>query len=311
MERRQLLKSALSAATIAASGATATASDAQQARGRASVARRQVGSYVETRDGQHLFFTDWGEGRPIVFLGAWGLPSEMWEYQMVPLSERFRCVAFDRRGHGRSTRPGSGFDYDTLADDVAAVLEALDLRNVTLVGMSMAGGELVRYMTRHGGRRIARLIFVATAATPFLTRTADNPAGIPAERFEAFRRSLLLRDYPKWLEDNRPPFFTANTSRELQEWMRMLMLRTSLKALVECHRSQTSTDFRAELPKISVPALVVHGDTDVSAPIDLTGRPTAAMIPGAQLKVYDGGPHGLFLTHMERLTSDIQEFTSA
>jgi non-heme chloroperoxidase len=310
MERRQLLKSALSAATLAAAGATAVPSFAQQPRGRAGAARRPDGPYIETRDGQRLFFTDWGKGRPIVFLGAWGLPSEMWEYQMVPLSDRFRCVAFDRRGHGRSTRPGGGFDYDTLSDDVAMALESLDLQDVTLVGMSMAGGELVRYMTRHGGRRVSRLVFVATAATPFVTRTADNPAGIPAEAFEAFRRNQLLRDYPKWLEDNRLPFFTANTSRALQDWVRGMMLGTSLKALLECNRSLASTDFRIELPKIAVPTLVIHGDKDASAPLDLTGRPTAAMIGGAQLKVYEGGPHGLFVTHMERLTTDIAQFAS-
>src|SRR5581483_11342055 len=146
MERRQLLKTMLSSATFAA-GATAIPSFAQQPRVRTGAARRPDGPHIETRDGERLFFTDWGTGQPIVFLGAWGLPSEMWEYQMIPLSDRFRCVAFDRRGHGRSTRPGRGFDYDTLSDDLASVLEALDLRNVTLVGMSMAGGELVRYMT--------------------------------------------------------------------------------------------------------------------------------------------------------------------
>ena len=307
MERRDVLRSAASAAAAATAlgfGAGATEAGNAQRAGRISSA-----PYIRTRDGESLFYKDWGTGAPIVFLGAWGLPSDMWDYQMVPLSEQgFRCVAFDRRGHGRSSRPGGGYDYDTLANDVAAVLSALDLRKVTLVGMSMAGGEVVRYLTRHGADRIARVVFVATVATPFVMQAPDNPAGIPADRFEHFRRNVLLRDYPKWLEDNKKPFFVPETSPQMQEWVRGLMLGTSMKALVECNRSQTSTDFRTELPKIRVPSLVIHGDQDVSAPIDLTGRPTAKMIPGAQLKVYEGAPHGLFLTHMTRLTDDILAF---
>ena len=309
MDRRQLLKSAVSAA-VAAPALGAMPSLAQPS-ARSSARPTRSGPYIHTRDGQSLFFKDWGTGAPVVFLGAWALPSDMWDYQMVPLSEHgLRCVAYDRRGHGRSSRPGSGYDYDTLADDLASLLDALDLRRVTLVGMSMAGGEMVRYLTRHGAGRIARLVFIGTSATPFPMRTADNPAGIPAERFESFR-DVLLRDYPKWLEDNRQPFFVPETSPPMQDWVRSLMLGTSMRALIDCSRSMTSTDFRAELPKIGVPTLVIHGDKDVSAPLDLTGRPTAKMIPGAQLRVYEGAPHGLFLTHMARLTGDLHAFATA
>src|SRR5262245_42438337 len=189
-------------------------------------------SYVTTGDGERLFYKDWGNGEAIVFLAAWALPSEMWDYQMAPLSNEFRCVAYDRRGHGRSTCPGSGYDYDTLADDLASILDTLDLKRVTLVGMSAAAGEMVRYLSRRGPNRIARVVFVATAATPFLLRTADNPSGIPAERFEELRK-MLLTDYPRWIEDTRVPFFTPETSREMQEWVRTMMLGTSLKAAVE------------------------------------------------------------------------------
>jgi non-heme chloroperoxidase len=305
MDRRNVLRSAASIA--AATGLFGSVSS-----GGARTGRSRWGPYIRTRDGQSLFYKDWGKGAPVVFLGAWGLRSDMWDYHMVPLSEQgLRCVAYDRRGHGRSSHPGGGYDYDTLADDLAAVLDTLDLHGVTLVGMSMAGGEMVRYLTRHGARRIARLLFVATAATPFLTQTADNPAGIPAERFEYFRRNVLLRDFPKWLEDNRQPFFVPETSPQMQEWIRTLMLGNSMKALIECNRSMTSTDFRSELPRISIPCLLIHGDKDVSAPIDLTGRPTAKMIPGAQLNVYEGAPHGLFLTHMERLTGDLLAFAKS
>jgi non-heme chloroperoxidase len=309
MNRRDVLKSAV---TVAASGALgASPSHGSPAQRESAVERSQSGPYLRTRDGQSLWYKDWGSGQPVVFLAAWGLPSDMWDYQMVPLSNQgLRCIAYDRRGHGRSSRPGSGYDYDTLADDLAVLIETLDLRGVTLVGMSMAGGELVRYLTRHGSSRVTRLIFVATDATPFRTQTPDNPSGIPAERFEYFRKHALLRDYPQWLEDNRAPFFVPETSRPMQEWIRGLMLDTSMKALVECSRSMSATDFRAELPKVSVPALLIHGDRDVSAPLEVTGRPTAKLIPGAHLKIYEGAPHGLVLTHMERLTADIQEFVT-
>jgi|SRR6266404_322717 pimeloyl-ACP methyl ester carboxylesterase len=303
MDRRNILKSVVLGAGLFTASKAATAQSAK--------ADTQPGPYVRTRDGTMLFYKDWGSGKPVVFLHAWALPSDMWDYQMVSMSEQgLRCVAYDRRGHGRSSVPAGGYDYDTLADDLATMLDRLDLKEVTLVGYSMASGEMVRYLTRHGAARIARLAFIAPAATPFLLKTADNPNGIPAEKFEYFRRNMLMRDYPKWLEDNRKPFFTAETSPQVQDWVRGLMLTTSLKAAVECNRSSTSTDFRAELPKIRLPALVIHGDIDASAPLALTGRPTAALIPGAELKVYEGAPHGLFVTHKERLTADLLAFAT-
>ena len=304
MDRRRILASAVAGASLIALSGEAKAQNARPDTASAP--------YIRTRDGTTLFYKDWGSGRPVVFLHAWALPSDMWDYQMVPLSEQgLRCVAYDRRGHGRSSVPAGGYDYDTLADDLAAVLDRLDLKEVTLVGYSMASGEMVRYITRHGAARIARLAFIAPAATPFLTRTADNPNGIPAEKFEYFRRNMLLADYPKWLEDNKKPFFTAETSPQIQDWVKGLMLTTSLKAAVECNRSATSTDFRAELPKIGRPTIVIQGDRDASAPLDLTGRPTAALIAGAELKVYEGAPHGLFVTHKDRLNTDLLAFASA
>jgi non-heme chloroperoxidase len=311
MERRKVLKSAvgIAGATLVAG---ASRSEASQARSTPAPAPQRRWPYVETRDGQQLFYKDWGTGAPVVFLAAWALPSDMWDYQMVPLSEQgLRCIAYDRRGHGRSSQPGTGYDYDTLADDLAAVLDALELRAVTLVGMSMAGGEMVRYLTRHDQHRIARVVFVATDATPIRLQTADNPSGIPIERAEFFRRQLLLKDYPNWMEENRQPFFVPETSRQMQEWVRGMMLRTSMKALIECNRSLTSTDFRAELPRIAVPTLLIHGDKDVSAPLEATGRPTAKLIPRARLEVYEGAPHGLFLTHMDRLTRDLLAFAKS
>jgi non-heme chloroperoxidase len=311
MERRSVLKSAVGVAGAALVAGTSR-SEASQTGSTPPHESQHRGPYVDTRDGQQLFCKDWGTGAPVVFLAAWALPSDMWDYQMVPLSEQgLRCIAYDRRGHGRSSQPGTGYDYDTLADDLAAVLDALDLRDVTLVGMSMAGGEMVRYLTRHGQRRIARVVFVATDATPIRQQTADNQSGIPTDRAEFFRRQRLLKDYPNWMEENRQPFFMPDTSRQMQEWVRGMMLRTSMKALVECNRSLTSTDFRAELPRITVPTLLIHGDKDVSAPLEVTGRPTAKLIPRSRLEVYEGAPHGLFLTHMERLTGDLLAFAKS
>jgi non-heme chloroperoxidase len=264
--------------------------------------------FVRTADGVNLFYRDWGRGEPVVFLAGWSLPSDSWNYQMLALSEQgLRCAAFDRRGHGRSSDPGRGYDFDTLADDLAAVLDVLDLRGVTLVGHSMASGEIVRYLTRHGGDRVARIALVG-ATTPLLHRTADNPDGIDASYFESFRRDELMRDFPKWFEDNFPPFVTPETTPQIRDWLRGMVLWTSGKALLDTNRAVTTADFREELPKIAVPTLVIHGDRDVSAPLDITGRRTADLMPSAKLRVYEGAPHGLFVTHIDRLNRDLLDF---
>jgi non-heme chloroperoxidase len=202
---------------------------------------------------------------------------------------------------------GGGYDFDTLADDLAALLDVLDLRGVTLVGHSMASGEVVRYLTRHGGDRVARIALLG-ATTPLLFKTADNPDGIDASYFEAFRREELMRDFPKWIEDNLPPFVTPETSPQTRDWLRGMVLRTFGKALLDTNRAVTTADFREELPKITVPTLVIHGDRDVTAPLDITGRRTANLVPGAKLRVYEGAPHGVFVTHIDRLNRDLLDF---
>ncbi|MET3665337.1 alpha/beta hydrolase [Caulobacter sp. 1776] len=263
---------------------------------------------IVARDGTRLYHRDWGEGRPVVFLAGWGLPSECWAYQAAALSEEgLRCVSYDRRGHGRSDAPGNGYDYDTLADDLAAVLEQLDLRDVVLVGHSMAGGEIVRYFSRHGGARVSKVLFLAPMS-PCPARKADNPTGLPAEMFEQFRTHVLLRDYPRWLEENARPFVTPQTSPEMMDWIRGLMLGTTAKALVECNRASTTADLRSEIPGVKVPVLIIHGDKDVSAPLETSGKRYAALAPNAKLIVYEGAPHGLMFTHIERLNGDILAF---
>jgi non-heme chloroperoxidase len=310
MDRRDLLKGAGAAIGSAALLSADTAIANQPTRA-ANASARVAGPFVETRDGTQLFYRDWGSGAPVVFMSGWALTSDCWGYQMVRLSDSgLRCIAYDRRGHGRSSDPGRGFEADTLADDLAAVLDALDLKNVTLVTHSMAGGEAVRYLSRHGSKRIARLALVA-ATLPFLTKTADNPDGIDPAVFENGRRNVLLRDFPKALRDNMRPFGVAETSDAMLEWIASLMLRCSMKALVECNRALTSTDFRPDLAKLEVPTLIVHGDKDVSAPLAITGRKTAALVPKATMKIYEGAPHGLFLTHAERLNKDLIEFAAS
>jgi pimeloyl-ACP methyl ester carboxylesterase len=308
MYRRDLLKGAGAALGGAALLAADNAS-AERRASRGSGTGTRLGPYIETRDGTQLFYRDWGTGAPLVFLSGWALNSDCWAYQMAPLAESgLRCIAYDRRGHGRSSDPGRGFDFDTFADDLAAVLDALDLQNVTLVTHSMAGGEAVRYLSRYGSKRVARVALIA-ATLPFLAKTADNPDGIDPAVFENARRSVM-RDFPKVLRDNMWPFVVPETSPALLDWVAGLMLRCSMKALVDCNKAFTTSDFRPELAKLTVPTLIVHGDKDVSAPLAITGRKTAALLPHAVVKIYEGAPHGLFLTHAERLNKDLQEFVA-
>jgi len=267
----------------------------------------RAGSYIERPDGTSLFFKDWGTGDPVVFVHSAGNSSEVWAYSMVHIVKQgFRCVAFDRRGHGRSSVPGGGYDYDTLADDLAGVIEAFDLRKATLVGHSMGCGEVVRYLTKHGSKRIARIALVAPTL-PFLLRTPDNPDGIPKEYFERFRAEWA-RDYPKWLAANSAPFFTPETSKEMIQWGISLAYQTSLHAAIESNVAVTETDFREELKKIDLPTLIVHGNADKSCPLEMTGKPTAGLIPGSELKIYEGAPHGVLLTHVEKLNADLMTF---
>ena len=270
------------------------------------------GSTVIAADGTTLFVKDWQgdarDDRPVVFLASLGVPSDMWDYQMLFLNLKgHRCVAYDRRGHGRSSVPAGGYDYDTLADDLHAVLEALDLRDAVLVGHSMASGEMVRYLTRHGSGRVRKLVFVAPYATPSSLKTADNADGVTREELDYFLNQVILGDYQRWIEENKAPFFVEDTPATSRDWIIQMMLKTSLKATYECTRAMGAEDFKAEMARISVPALVIHGDKDASAPLE-RGRRTAAALANAELRIYQGAPHGLFLTHRERLNADLLGF---
>src|SRR5215475_1945844 len=304
MHRRNVLKSVAFAAAGAGLGAAVSAGGQKT---EASTANTTRTPFIVTRDGASLFYKDWGKGEPIVFVHSWALNSDMWQYQMIHLAgQGLRCVAYDSRGHGRSSDPGQGYDYDTLADDLAAVIEQLNLREVTLVGHSMGGGEVVRYLSRHGARRITRAVLVAPS-TPFILKTADNPDGVDRSVFEQLR-ATWSKDFPKWLADNARPFFTPETSPEMIQWGIRMCLQASMKALIDCNRTDTETDFRRELPKITTPTLIIHGNKDVSTPLESTGRKTARLIPGSRLEVYEGAPHGLMFTHMDRFNRDLLAF---
>jgi pimeloyl-ACP methyl ester carboxylesterase len=264
--------------------------------------------FIRTDNGVELFYRDWGDGAPVLFVAGWSLPSDMWQYQMLALSQRgLRCIAFDRRGHGRSSDPGRGYDFDTLADDLAAVIEALDLRRVTLVGHSMGCNEIVRYLSRHGSARVERVALLG-AMTPMLCHDDSNPAGIDPALLEFFRSQQLGRDFPQWVDDNMAPFLAPDTSPAIANWLRQLALGASLQGLVECNRALAEADFRPELRRIDRPVLLIAGDLDVSAPLALTAEPSAALIPDVRLVVYEGAPHGMFVTHMERVNRDLLTF---
>jgi non-heme chloroperoxidase len=310
MNRRELFKSA-SAAAVGAAGMLAVASDAVRSAPTPSepaVRKLLPMPFIETRDRAGLFYRDWGTGKPVVFVHGWALNSEMWQYQMVHLAANgFRSVAYDRRGHGRSTDPGRGYDFDTLADDLDAVIEQLDLHDVTLVGHSMGCAEIARYLARHGASRIARVAFVSVSL-PFVMKTTDNPDGVDKNDLDALRASWSRGEFPKWLGENARPFFAPETSQQMVDWGIRMCLQASLQALLECNRIDVQVDFRPELPAIRVPTLIVHGDKDVSAPLDFTARRVAKLIPESKLKVYESGPHGLMFTHTVRLNADLLEF---
>jgi pimeloyl-ACP methyl ester carboxylesterase len=308
MRRRNVLKSVVIAATGAGLGAVSgDAVSARYQKSEASTANNTRTQFIATRDGASLFYKDWGKGEPVLFVHSWALNSDMWQYQMIHLAgQGLRCVAYDTRGHGRSSDPGQGYDYDTLAEDLGAVIDQLNLRGVTLVGHSMGGGEVIRYLSRHGAGRIARVV-LASPSLPFILKTADNPEGVDRSVFDHLR-ATWSKDFPKWLADNARPFFTPETSPEMIQWGVRMCLQASLKALLDCNRADAETDFRAELTKITVPTLIIHGDKDVSTPLELTGRKTARLIPGSQLKVYEGAPHGLMFTHMDRFNRDLLTF---
>jgi non-heme chloroperoxidase len=268
--------------------------------------------YIETNDGTRLYYVDSGGDKPVVFVASAWLSSRMWEFQLPFLARHeHRCVAYDRRGHGRSDWPWHGYDYDTLGDDLATLLNTLDLREVTLVAHSAGGGEVVRYLTRHGAGRVTRIALVS-ATTPFPMKTATNPEGVERALMEA---DLAARtaDRPKWFAGNAGGFFGLglpgiSVSSEFIRFMIAQCLDCSAKATVDVFLAGFTTDLRDELRAIALPALIIHGDHDVQAPLELCGCKTAQLIPDNTFTVYENAAHGLFITHADRLNADLLAF---
>jgi non-heme chloroperoxidase len=255
-------------------------------------------SFIETDDGASLFHVDWGTGKPVLFTHAWGLNADIWEYQLVELVDQgLRCVAYDRRGHGRSSDPGRGYDYDRLADDLAAVINQLDLTDVTLVAHSMGNGEAVRYLRRHGSARIARLVMLSTIPPQSTSDFSPLIAGLKQDRPAFFAKGVAA------FTGGHPAVSPAMT-----EWIIAQFMRASPKGTIACMHSIARGDFRADMRAVTVPTLIAHGDKDMVNPLDTTAQKVTELISGSTLKVYEGAPHGLVITHRDRLARDILAF---
>ncbi|NUU26371.1 MAG: alpha/beta hydrolase [Streptomycetaceae bacterium] len=267
--------------------------------------------FFETHDGTRLAYEDYGTGAPIVFVAGAMLNTDMWEYQIPFFVEQgYRCIAVDRRGHGRSDRPSGGYDIDTTADDLAALLEHLDLRDVTLVGHSTGGAEAARLIARHGEDRVARVCFLA-AILPFVKLTADNPVGIPEEMAEALFAAIRA-DRGKWMARQTQAYFATHLGNDVSPVQIDTTYRQCMSAspwaTLKMQQACYHADNREALRAITVPTLVVHGAADFSAPIDITGRRTAELLPGGMYREYPTAGHGLYVSHAAELNNDLLEF---
>lgn len=269
-------------------------------------------NFVGTKDKTKLYIKDWGVGQPVILVHGWPLSSDSWDAQAMAIANAgYRAISYDRRGFGRSSQPWSGYDYDTLSDDLATVIEHADTQEAIIIGFSMGGGEVARYMSRHGGKSVVKAALISSII-PFRLKTADNPAGTEQEAFDKIADSI---------NEGRAAFFTGffrtffgvgtpgNTvSNELLGNMGSIAMQASLKATLECLRSFSTTDFRGDMKHFNVPTLIIHGTEDKTVPIDASARLAKKGISQSTLIEYDGAPHGLFVTDKEKLTSDILSF---
>jgi pimeloyl-ACP methyl ester carboxylesterase len=268
--------------------------------------------FIITEDEVEIFYQDWGIGRPVVLIHGWPLNSDMWEAQATFLAEHgLRVITYDRRGFGKSSQPWAGYDYDTLASDLNDLIEELELEDLTLVGFSMGGGEVARYLSLYGSERVSKAVLLA-AVTPFLLKTLENPDGVDAKVFDTIEEQIR-KDRPAFLNEILPKFYGRTVikhtvSEPVLEWTQGMALTGSLRATLACANSWASTDFREDLQKIEIPVLVIHGTGDVTVPIDASGRRTVKLLPNATLSEYDGEPHGLMLTAAGRLNQELLNF---
>jgi non-heme chloroperoxidase len=269
-------------------------------------------STITTRDGTQIYYKDWGKGPVITFSHGWPLSSDAWDGQMLFLAQRgFRVIAHDRRGHGRSSQASSGNDMDAYADDLAELIEALDLNDVTLVGHSTGGGEVARYIGRHGTRRVARAVLIA-AVPPIMLKSAANPEGLPMEAFDDLRAGLA-RDRSQFYKEFALSFYGANrpgtkVSQGTLDQFWLWSMQAGLKNAYDCIKAFSETDFSEDLKKFDVPTLVMHGEDDQIVPVKDSARKSARLIKGSTEIYYPGLPHGLTATHADLVNRDLLEF---
>ena len=269
-------------------------------------------STITTRDGTTIFYKDWGAGQPVVFSHGWPLNADAWDDQLVVVaSHGYRAIAHDRRGGGRSSQPWDGNDMDHYADDLAALIETLDLHDAVLVGHSTGGGEVARYIGRHGTSRIARAVLVG-AVPPLMLKTAANPGGLPIEAFDQIRAGVTT-DRSQYYKDLSAPFYGANrpgakVSQGIRDMFWLWSMQVGLKGALDCIKAFSETDMTEDLKKFDIPTLIIHGDDDQIVPIGDSALLSSKIVKGATLKVYPGAPHGLMSTHKEQFNADLLSF---
>ena len=267
---------------------------------------------ITVKDGTQIYYKDWGEGQPVVFSHGWPLTADAWEDQMVFLGARgYRCVAHDRRGHGRSSQPWNGNEMDTYADDLAALVEALDLQKAIHVGHSTGGGEVARYIGRHGSTRVAKAVLVG-AVTPLMLKTAANPGGLPMDVFDGIRASVLA-DRSQFFKDLTTPFYGANrpgakVSQGVRDAFWLQGMQAGFKGVIDCIKAFSETDFTEDLKKIEVPTLIMHGDDDQIVPIGASAMLASKLVKGSTLKVYPGLSHGMCTVNKDQINTDLLSF---
>ena len=279
----------------------------------ASMAERQLTSTtVTTKDGTRIYYKDWGTGQPVVFSHGWPLTADAWDDQMVFLGARgYRCIAHDRRGHGRSSQPWNGNEMDTYADDLATLVEALDLKDAVHVGHSTGGGEVARYIGRHGTSRVAKAVLIG-AVPPLMLKTAANPDGQPIETFNAIRAGVLA-DRSQFFKDLTIPFYGGNRpgatlSQGVRDAFWMQGMQAGFKNALDCIKAFSETDFTDDLTSFDVPTLIMHGDDDQIVPIGASAMRSSQLVKGARLKVYPGFSHGMCTINKEQINADLLAF---
>ncbi|MGK5024562.1 alpha/beta fold hydrolase [Janthinobacterium sp. RB2R34] len=308
--RRKLLVGV--AGVAAGAGLLATAGAAAAAKPAATAATGKTINSITVKDGTVIHFKDWGTGTPVVFSHGWPLQSDAWEDQMMFLaSHGYRVIAHDRRGHGLSSQPWQGNNMDTYADDLAAVLDALDIKGATLVGHSTGGGEVAHYIGRHGEKRVAKAVLVG-AVPPQMVQSPTNPGGLPMSVFDGIRAGVLA-DRSQFFKDLSGPFYGANrpgskVTQGQRDTFWLQGMQCGIKNAYDCIKEFSEVDYTADLKKITVPTLVVHGSDDQIVPIDASGKASAKIIKNAKLIIYEGAPHGLPTTHKDRLNEDLLAF---